>query len=54
MNGDALVKSTTKIMFGDAGHGLILLVITLYLFYLANKGKRSNRNIKVCTQGKCK
>ena len=31
------------IMFGDAGHGLILLVITLYLFYLANK-KRKNFN----------
>ena len=33
------------IMFGDMGHGLILLFITLYLFHLANKGKRNNRNI---------
>ena len=33
------------IMFGDMGHGLILFIISLYLFYLANKGKRSNRNI---------
>ena len=33
------------IMFGDMGHGLILLLISLYLFYLANKGKRNNRNI---------
>ena len=32
------------IMFGDMGHGLILLVISLYLFYLANKGRRNNRN----------
>ena len=31
------------IMFGDMGHGLILLVISLYLFYLANKGRRNNR-----------
>ena len=29
------------IMFGDIGHGLILLVITLYLFYLANKNRRN-------------
>ena len=28
-------------MFGDIGHGLILLVITLYLFYLANKNRRN-------------
>ena len=27
------------------GHGLILFIISLYLFYLANKGKRSNKNI---------
>jgi len=30
------------IMFGDMGHGLILLLISIYLFYLANKGRRSN------------
>ena len=30
------------IMFGDMGHGLILLLISFYLFYLANKGRRSN------------
>ena len=30
------------IMFGDMGHGLILLIITIYLFYLANKGRRNN------------
>ena len=30
------------IMFGDIGHSLILLVISLYLFYLANKGKKNN------------
>ena len=28
------------IMFGDMGHGLILLFITLYLFYLANKNRK--------------
>ena len=28
------------IMFGDVGHGLILLVITLYLFNLANKKRK--------------
>ena len=33
------------IMFGDMGHGLILLCISLYLFHLANKGKRRNNNI---------
>ena len=33
------------IMFGDMGHGSILFIISLYLFYLANKGKRKNRNI---------
>ena len=33
------------IMFGDMGHGLILFAISLYLFYLANKGKRNNNNI---------
>ena len=32
------------IMFGDMGHGLILFFISIYLFYLANKGKR-NSNI---------
>ena len=30
------------IMFGDMGHGLILLLISIYLFYLANKGRRNN------------
>jgi len=30
------------IMFGDMGHGLILLLISIYLFYLANKGRRGN------------
>jgi V-type H+-transporting ATPase subunit a len=33
------------IMFGDMGHGLILFCISLYLFHLANKGKRNNNNI---------
>ena len=33
------------IMFGDMGHGLILLAISLYLFYLANKGKRNRNNV---------
>ena len=33
------------IMFGDMGHGLILFCISLYLFHLANKGKRKNNNI---------
>ena len=33
------------IMFGDMGHGLILFTISLYLFYLANKGKRNRNNI---------
>ena len=33
------------IMFGDIGHGLILFCISLYLFHLANKGKRKNNNI---------
>ena len=33
------------IMFGDMGHGLILLTISLYLFYLANKGKRNRNNV---------
>ena len=33
------------IMFGDMGHGLILLVISLYLFHLANKGRRSSNII---------
>ena len=33
------------IMFGDIGHGLILLVITLYLFYLANNLNNNNINI---------
>ena len=28
------------IMFGDVGHGLILFLITLYLFYLANKNRK--------------
>ena len=28
------------IMFGDVGHGLILLSMTIFLFFLANKGKR--------------
>ena len=28
------------IMFGDMGHGLILLCITFYLFYLANKNRK--------------
>ena len=32
-------------MLRDVGQGLILFIISLYLFYLANKGKRSNRNI---------
>ena len=31
------------IMFGDIGHGLILLVITLYLFHLANKNRKKNQ-----------
>ena len=30
------------IMFGDVGHGLILFVITLYLFHLANKNRKKN------------
>ena len=30
------------IMFGDMGHGMILLLITLYLFHVANKDKRRN------------
>ena len=29
------------IMFGDIGHGIILLCITIYLFYLANKSRRA-------------
>ena len=33
------------IMFGDMGHGLILFCISMYLFHLANKGKRKNNNI---------
>jgi V-type H+-transporting ATPase subunit a len=33
------------IMFGDMGHGLILFAISLYLFYLANKGRRRNNFI---------
>ena len=33
------------IMFGDMGHGLILFAISLYLFHLANKGKRNRNNI---------
>ena len=32
-------------MLRDVGQGLILFIISLYLFYLANKGKRSNKNI---------
>ena len=32
------------IMFGDMGHGLILFAISLYLFHLANKGKRNRNN----------
>lgn len=32
-------------MFGYMGHGLILLFISLYLFYLANKGRRNNLDI---------
>ena len=33
------------IMFGDMGHGLILLLISIYLFYLANKGRRRSNVI---------
>ena len=33
------------IMFGDIGHGLILFIITLYLFYLANKNRRKNNGV---------
>ena len=29
------------IMFGDVGHGLILLAVTIFLFVLANKGRRN-------------
>ena len=29
------------IMFGDIGHGLIVLCITIYFFYLANKNRRN-------------
>ena len=33
------------IMFGDMGHGLILFLISIYLFYLANKGRRDSNII---------